>query len=108
MNKDNTSNNLWKNENFKSIIFAISIVVVILGFLYIAENYINSSLLDFGLIGGGFIGLVGIFFPEFLHKYVNFPIEKPYDKKDAWKHRLWGAAIVLIGIAFYIYKRVYR
>jgi len=40
-----------------------------------------EKILDFGIIGGGFIGLVGIFFPEFLYKFANFVSEKPYHKK---------------------------
>ena len=66
------------------------------------------EVLDFGIIGGGFIGLIGIFFPQFLYKFANPASEKPYSKKDAWKYRLSGLIIVLFGVAFYVYDNYFR
>jgi len=67
------------------------------------------SILDVGIIGGGFIGIAGIFFPEFLYKYANFASEVPYDKKKhALKYRLGGLALVIMSIAFYIHSNFYR
>jgi len=67
-----------------------------------------EKILDFGIIGGGFVGLIGIFFPEFLYKFANPVSETPYNEKDAWKYRLGGLIIVLIGIAFYIYDNYFH
>ena len=66
------------------------------------------TILDVGILGGGLIGLAGIFFPEFLWKFVNPATEKTYNKKEALKYRLLGLIIVLIGIAFYLYDNFYR
>jgi len=70
--------------------------------------YLLEKILDFGIIGGGFVGLIGIFFPEFLYKFANPVSETPYNEKDAWKYRLGGLIIVLIGIAFYIYDNYFH
>jgi membrane protein YqaA with SNARE-associated domain len=68
-----------------------------------------EKILDFGIIGGGFVGLMGIFFPEFLYKFANFASEKQYDKKkDAWKYRLGGFVIVVLSVAFTIYDTFFR
>ena len=45
--------------------------------------YLLEKILDFGIIGGGFVGLIGIFFPEFLYKFANPVSETPYNEKDA-------------------------
>ena len=66
------------------------------------------SILDVGIIGGGFIGLIGIIFPQFLYKFANPASEKPFDKKEAWKYRLGGLIIVIIGILFYLYDNFIR
>ena len=66
-----------------------------------------ENLLDIGIISGGVIGLIGIFFPEFLYKFANPTSEIPYNKKNAWKYRLGGLIIVLIGIAFYVYDNYF-
>ncbi len=63
----------------------------------------TSSVLDAGIIGGGFIGLLSIFFPELLYKFANPFSDKKYNKKDAWKYRLAGFIIVIIDLAIYIY-----
>ena len=70
--------------------------------------YLLEKILDFGIIGGGFVGLIGIFFPEFLYKFANPVSETPHNEKDAWKYRLGGLIIVLIGIAFYIYDNYFH
>ena len=67
-----------------------------------------SNILDVGIIGGGFIGLIGIFFPEFLYKFANPTSETKYNKQDGWKYRLWGITIVIISIIFYVYDNYVR
>ena len=62
-----------------------------------------ENLLDFAIISGGIFGLIGIFFPEFLFKIANPASGLKYDKKDAWKYRVLGVLIVIMGIAFYVY-----
>jgi len=66
------------------------------------------TILDVLFVGDGLIGLIGIFYPEFLFKFINLGSEKKYDKKkDAWKYRLIGLAAILIGIALYIFDNYY-
>ena len=90
-----------------SIVIALAFVTFILLFLYFSK-YINKDLLDFGLIGGGFIGLIGIFFPQFLFKCTHIASEEKYNKKDSWKYRLGGFLIVIMAFAFYIYDNFVR
>ena|SRR3989338_5019444 len=97
----------WQNEHIKSIVIALAFVTFILLFLYFSK-YINKDLLDFGLIGGGFIGLIGIFFPQFLFKCTHIASEEKYNKKDSWKYRLGGFLIVIMAFAFYIYDNFVR
>ena len=66
------------------------------------------TIFDAGIIGGGFFGLAGIFFPKFLF-YISYPVgEKEYDKKDAWKYRLTGVVMTLFAFGFYYYDNFIR
>lgn len=98
----------WKNEHFKSAVFAIAFIIFILLFLYFNDKYVNPDFGTFLFIGGGLIGIIAIFYPEFLFKYTHIASEEVYDKKDAWKYRLTGIILVIVGIAFYIYDNFYR
>jgi len=66
------------------------------------------TLLNIGIIGGGFIVIIGIFFPKFLYKFANPASEKPFCKKESWKYRLSGIIIVILGISFYVYDNYFR
>ena len=66
------------------------------------------SILDAGIIGGGFIGLAGVFFPKFLFMYTHQTGEKVYDKKESLKYRFGGFIIFAAAVAFYVYDNYFH
>ena len=91
---------LWKNEHFKSGLYAVIFVAIMVGILLFLEK-IPGSLPSPAFVDGIVVGLLVIIFPKSVHKfsaYISGKTENPYDKKTALKYRLVGLGIIIIAI----------
>lgn len=97
---------LWKNEHFKSIVFAISFVVFILVSLYYFSK-LNLSGVDYATITGILGGLGGLFFPKLFTMYYSLDPDAKITKKHILIARLTGVILIVLSIGFWFFHNYY-